>query len=68
MQAAEYPQKKCREAVFNDSGMGYTCELPLMHPGPCASFSVSASVTRRNHWEDNNEGWEKNIGNLDIEV
>ena len=41
---AEYPEKKCREAVFNSSGLGYSCESVVMHPGPCFNQSVPESV------------------------
>lgn len=51
MQAAEYPQKKCREPIFGGSGIGYACELPNMHTGPCATFSAADSVQRRDAWE-----------------
>lgn len=68
MRAAEYPQRVCREAVYNDHGMAYNCELPDLHPGPHASYSVKDTVSRRDEWEIKNPGWEQNIGNLDIEV
>jgi hypothetical protein len=65
MENAEYPQKACREAVYNDHGMGYTCELPEVHPGPCASFSVRRSVEQRDAWEERHPDWRANIGKLD---
>lgn len=68
MLRAEYPEKSCREAVFNDIGMGYCCELVLAHPGPCANFSVKQSVDVRDAWERVHEDWRKDIGNLDDEV
>lgn len=55
MQKAEYPQKTCREPVFGDSGIGYACELPNMHTGPCATFSSTGSVQRRDRWEAENQ-------------
>lgn len=54
MKIADYPQRKCREAVWNDVGMAHNCELPNLHTGPCASSSVAASVTRRDAWEQAN--------------
>ena len=54
MQRAEYPQKTCREPLFGASGIGYTCELPNLHTGPCATFSDTGSVQRRDAWEASN--------------
>ncbi len=54
MKAAEYPAKTCREPLFSARGTGCTCELPNMHTGPCASFSASDSVQRRDLWEAEN--------------
>ena len=51
MQPATYPKRKCREAVFNDHGMAYTCELANLHTGPCASMSVARTVVARDRWE-----------------
>lgn len=68
MQAAEYPQRSCREAVYNDHSMAYSCELPDLHPGPCASQSVKASVSRRDAWEGNNPDWRDHIGSALDEV
>lgn len=68
MERAEYPQKTCREPLFNAQGLGYTCELVLLHPGPCASFSVKESVGVRRMWEETHPDWHDQIGNLDIEV
>lgn len=62
MQRAQYPAKTCRDPLFNDHGMGYACELPDLHPGPHATFSIADSVMRRNAWEMAHEGWEKDIG------
>jgi hypothetical protein len=39
--------------------MDYTCEITENHPGPHASFSVAASVTARDAWEDAHPGWEQ---------
>lgn len=68
MQPAEYPTKSCREPLFNQVGLGYTCELPMMHPGPCASLSLKPSVEARDRWEAAHPEWEKDIGNMDIEI
>jgi hypothetical protein len=54
MHPSEYPARKCREAVFNEHGMAYICELADLHRGPCASLSVKASMLRRDTWEDAN--------------
>jgi hypothetical protein len=62
MKIAEYPQRKCREGVWGDLGVAHTCELPDLHPGPCASLSVESSVRRRDAWEEDHQGWEKQIG------
>lgn len=52
MQIAQYPLKKCREAVWNDFGMAHTCELVNLHNGPCASTSVARTVKARDAWEE----------------
>jgi hypothetical protein len=65
METAEYPLKKCREAIYNDHGMAYTCELVALHPGPCASLSIQRTVERRDAWETSNPTWRENIGQLD---
>lgn len=49
----EAPQRTCREAVFGDY-QAYSCELPDLHGGPCRSWSVQASVQRRQAWETAN--------------
>ena len=61
MQVAEYPERRCREAVFNDAGMAYSCEVVDLHPGPCASFSVLASVERREQYEKANPDWRQHL-------
>lgn len=68
MEAAEYPQKKCREGVFNVHSQAHPCELPVLHPGPCASFSVKESVQRRDVWEEKNPRWRERIGDHDTIV
>lgn len=68
MEKAVYPAKLCREGMFNAHGIGYTCELPLLHPGPHATFSVSTTVEQRNNWESANPDWKSRIGSLDDEV
>lgn len=64
MRKAEFPQRTCREAVWGVQA--YACELPDMHPGPCASYSVQDSVTRREAWEEANPGWENDIGSSTV--
>lgn len=49
--SAEYPQRKCREHVWNDVGLAYGCELPDLHTGPCASQSVQRASEARDRWE-----------------
>lgn len=61
MKKAEFPQRTCREPVWGEV-QAYSCELPDLHPGPCASYSVKDSVERRNAWEGRNPGWEERIG------
>lgn len=61
---AEYPEKTCREPLFGESGLGYTCELPNLHTGPHATFSDTGSVARRDRWEEQNPG---KIGQTDLD-
>lgn len=68
MQVAEYPERKCREGVFNDAGLAYTCELSELHPGPHANFSVRSSVEARERYEENNPDWRDHIGSALDEV
>lgn len=65
MEKATYPEKTCREPVFNQHSMAYSCDLVLLHPGPCASFSVKDTVDRRDDWEARNPDWRANVGSLD---
>jgi hypothetical protein len=51
MKPSEYPSRSCREAVTNQQGMFYSCELRSLHMGPCASQSVQATIERRDAWE-----------------
>lgn len=64
LRKAEFPQRTCREPVWGLQA--YSCELPDIHPGPCASLSVRASLERRRAWEEANPGWEGDIGSSDI--
>lgn len=66
MRIAEYPVKACREAVWNDVGLAYTCELPNLHMGPCASQSVARSVKARDAWEEANPDQATATGGGDI--
>lgn len=65
MEKAEFPQRTCREPVAG-AYQNYNCELPDIHPGPCASYSVLSSVERRDAWEAANPEWKKDIGSSDI--
>lgn len=67
MKSAEFPQRTCREPVAG-AYQNYNCELPDLHPGPCASFSVLQSVERRDAWEERNPDWQKDIGSSDIMI
>jgi hypothetical protein len=51
---AEYPAKSCRDPLFGASGIGYACELPALHTGPCANFSAADTVAKRDQWEAEN--------------
>jgi len=62
MEKAEYPVKMCRQPVWGANDAAYHCELPDMHPGPCASFSVQQSVQGRDAWEGRNPDWKQGIG------
>ena len=62
MQKAQYPERQCREHVYNGVGMGYNCELPDLHPGPHANLGVRDSVRVRDRWEDQNPDWREKIG------
>lgn len=57
MQKAEYPEKACREGLMSESGIGYNCELPLMHAGPCANFSIKHTVVVRDKYEHDHPEW-----------
>jgi hypothetical protein len=47
---AEYPRRKCREAIWNGEVV-HSCDLPDGHAGPPAAQSWPASVERRDAWE-----------------
>lgn len=68
MHPAHYPERQCKEAVANQEGMMYLCELVDLHPGPHASFSVKRTVDGRDRWEQDNPDWRQGIGNNDIIV
>lgn len=42
---------------MSEQGIGYNCELPMMHPGPCANFSIPFTVTKRDAYEAENPDW-----------
>lgn len=65
MEQATYPSKRCREPIFGPHGMAYPCEVVLLHPGPCASFSLKESVERRDAWETDHPEWRSEVGTLD---
>lgn len=67
MQKAVYPEKTCREPVGGEHQV-YYCELPLTHPGPCASFSVRMSEEIRDRYEAENPEWRTKLGSIDIVV
>lgn len=68
MKPAEYPQPRCKDAVWSPEGIAYICELPDLHPGPHASYSVTPTVAARDTWEESNQGWEQQVGTSDIIV
>lgn len=45
-----WPERSCREPVWTEY-QAYSCGLPELHKGPCASNSVRASLQRRDAWE-----------------
>ena len=47
----EWPQRSCRDTVWGEH-QAYNCELHDLHEGPCVSFSVRASIQRREAWEN----------------
>jgi hypothetical protein len=57
MQKAEYPEKSCREGMMSTSGAGHNCELPVLHAGPHATFSLADTVTARDAWEVEHPDW-----------
>lgn len=54
MKVAEYPQRKCREALDASGFIVYLCDIPEWHAGPCASLSNAESIKRRDAWEKAN--------------
>ena len=64
MQVAEYPQRMCKQAVWGKNDAAYHCELPDLHPGPCASQSSKVSVEARDRWEAAHPDWQNNIGDM----
>jgi hypothetical protein len=60
MQKAEYPEKTCREGLMSEAGIGYHCELPNLHAGPCASFSIPHTVKARDKYEEDHPDWRAN--------
>lgn len=67
MQKPEFPNRTCREPVWNGP-MVYPCEVIALHPGPCANFSAQPSVEHRDRWEANNPAWKDGIGSLDTMI
>lgn len=59
MKTVEYPERTCREGVFGTADQAYPCDVVWLHAGPCASFSVPATVRQRDAWEEAHPGWEK---------
>lgn len=69
MKRALYPQRTCREPMEgSDPLLTHNCELPDVHPGPCASYSIAESIQRRDAWEEAHPGWEQQIGSIDFIV
>jgi hypothetical protein len=68
MDKATYPQRQCKEAIFSEVANPYPCELVDLHPGPCATFSVTRTVAARDAWEAAHPDWRGEIGNQDTIV
>ena len=68
MQKAEYPERQCKEAVFNQVANPYPCELVDLHPGPHANFSVVTTVAARDAWETAHPDWRGDVGQQDTIV
>lgn len=68
MEIAQYPAKRCGEAVWTIQGMAYPCEVVYLHPGPHANFSSPDSVRARDAWEDAHPDWREGVGSMDIIV
>lgn len=64
MKQAQYPQRMCKEGLFSPGGIAHYCELVDLHPGPCASFSITSTIQVRNVWEAEHPGWESGIGDM----
>lgn len=49
---------------MSETGIGYSCELPALHSGPCATFSMPHTVAARDKFEEANPEWRShpNIG------
>lgn len=58
MKIAEYPQRTCRETIWNGD-IAHACELFLGHAGPDATSRWPESVRLRDEWEAAHPGWEK---------
>lgn len=67
MEKPTFPQRSCREAVWNGP-MVYPCEVVALHPGPHANFSSLESVKHRDAWENNNPDWKDEVGSIDTMI
>lgn len=59
MEKVTYPRRSCRQHVPGSADQMYLCDVVDLHAGPCASFSVPATVRARDAWEQANPGWER---------
>lgn len=66
MEAAAFPERKCRETIWSDLGMAYSCDLPDRHPGPHATLSLGQTVEARDRWEANHPDWREQIDTTDF--
>ena len=66
MKKAEFPQRQCRQPVQSADGLiDHCCDLPELHPGPCAPSTLPAALERRAEWEAAHPGWERMISDPD---
>lgn len=60
MDPVEWPARKCRQTIWKGD-TAYSCEVVDLHPGPCATFSDTDGMTRRDEWEKANPDWKSQM-------